>query len=230
MSAITAITAQDTVGVTAVHPVPSDVVVAQIEAVVRDMGVDAAKTGMLLSAGIVKAVAAAIEALKIPFVVVDPVMIAKSGERLLQEDAASAIRTELLPRAYVVTPNRVEAEVLADMPIRSMEEAREAARRIHRFGPSAVVVKGGHFEGPEIVDLLFDGQEFFEFRGPRIDSPHTHGTGCTFAAALAAALALGRPLGDATQSAKSYVEQAVRHSLRIGRGHGPLDHFWKGRE
>jgi hydroxymethylpyrimidine/phosphomethylpyrimidine kinase len=139
LSAITAITAQDTVGVTAVHPVPSDVVVAQIEAVARDIGVDAAKTGMLLSAAIVKAVAAAIEAWRIPFVVVDPVMIAKSGARLLQEDAASAIRTELLPRADVVTPNRVEAEVLADMPIRSMEEAREAARRIRRFGRRSTI-------------------------------------------------------------------------------------------
>lgn len=228
LSAITAITAQNTVGVTAVHPVPSDIVVAQIEAVVGDIGVDAAKTGMLLSAAIVEAVAASIQALDIPFVVVDPVMIAKSGDRLLDEEAVSAIKMELLRRAYVVTPNRAEAEVLADMPIRSIEDAREAARRIHRLGPSAVVVKGGHFTGPEIVDLLFDGRQFLEFRGPRIDSPNTHGTGCTFAAALAAALALGQRLAEATQSAKSYVEHSIRHGLQIGRGHGPLDHFWRG--
>jgi hydroxymethylpyrimidine/phosphomethylpyrimidine kinase len=227
-SAITAVTAQNTVGVTGVVALSTDIITLQIEAVAGDIGADAVKTGMLATAAIVEAVAAAIDTLELPSVVVDPVMIAKSGDRLLEDDAVAAIRAELLRRALVVTPNIPEAEILAGMTIASQADAREAARRILAFGPGAVLVKGGHLDGPEVVDLLYDGREFHEFRGPRIDSRNTHGTGCTFSAALAANLALGRPLRDAVDRSKSYVANAIRHGLAIGHGHGPLDHFWNG--
>ncbi len=227
-SAITAITAQNTVGVTSVLPLPSDIVTAQIEAIAGDIGADAVKIGMLASAAIVEAVAAAIDTLELPQVVLDPVMVSKSGDTLLEEEAVAAMRTELLRRALVVTPNAREAEVLAGMTIGSLEEAREAAHRIHRMGAAAVVVKGGHLPGAEAVDLLFDGREAIEFRAPRVDTRNTHGTGCTFAAAVAANLALGLPLRDAVDRAKRYVTGAIANGLTIGHGHGPVDHFWRG--
>lgn len=227
-SAIAAVTAQNTLGVTSFMALPSDLIIAQMEAVASDIGVDATKTGMLANAAIVEAVAAAIDDLELPRVVVDPVMIAKSGDRLLEEEAVSAIRAELLRRAYVVTPNAPEAEVLAGIAVRTIADAREAARRIHKLGPSAVVVKGGHLDTPEVVDLLFDGRAFTEFTGPRVASRNSHGSGCTFAAALTANLAIGYPLVEATRRAKDYVVGAIRHGLPIGRGHGPMDHFWNG--
>ncbi|MFN7915955.1 MAG: bifunctional hydroxymethylpyrimidine kinase/phosphomethylpyrimidine kinase [Vicinamibacterales bacterium] len=228
-SAITAITAQNTVGVIAAQALPADLVTAQIEAVASDIHVSATKTGMLASAAIVEAVAAAISDLQLPLVVVDPVMVAKSGDRLLDEDALTAIRGELLRRALVVTPNIPEAEVLSGLPIASLEDAKAAAKKIHAFGPTAVVVKGGHAPGDELVDLLFDGRTFHEFRTVRIDTRNTHGTGCTFASAIAARLALGDPLVAAVGAAQAYVAGAIRHGLAIGHGHGPLDHFWNSR-
>jgi len=225
-SAITAITAQNTVGVTAVHVLPADLVTAQIEAVASDIHVSATKIGMLATAAIVESVAAAIAELQLPLVVVDPVMIAKSGDRLLDEDALTAIRQELLPRSLVVTPNIPEAEALSGLPIASLDDRKEAARRIRKLGPSAVVIKGGHGHGPELVDLLFDGREFHEFKTARIDTRNTHGTGCTFASAIAAHLAMGIGIVDAVGSAQAYVAGAIRHGLAIGHGHGPLDHFW----
>jgi len=225
-SAITAITAQNTVGVTAVHALPADLVIAQIEAVASDIHVAATKIGMLATAAIVEAVAATIAELQLPLVVVDPVMIAKSGAALLDEDAVAALRQELLPRALVVTPNIPEAEALSGRSIASLDGRKDAARRIHEFGPSAVVIKGGHGGGSELVDLLFDGRNFHEFRTERIDTRNTHGTGCTFASAVAARLALGDQLVDAVRSAQAYVGGAIRHGLPIGHGHGPLDHFW----
>jgi len=225
-SAITAITAQNTIGVTAVHAVPADVVIAQIEAVASDIHIAATKTGMLVTAAIVEAVAATIAELQLPLVVVDPVMVSKSGAALLDDDAVTALRRELLPRALVVTPNIPEAEALSGRSIASLDEAKDAARRIHAFGPSAVVIKGGHGGGNELVDLLFDGRTFHEFRTARIDTRNTHGTGCTFASAVAARLALGDELVDAVRSAQTYVAGAIRHGLAIGHGHGPLDHFW----
>lgn len=227
-SAITAVTAQNTMGVTGFFTLPSDIIVAQMEAVASDIGVDAVKTGMLATAAVVEAVAAAITDLELPHVVVDPVMIAKSGDRLLEEEAVSAIRTELLRRAFVVTPNAPEAEILAGIAVRTPADAREAARRILKLGPAAVLVKGGHLDTEEIVDLLYDGQRFIEMRGPRLESRNSHGSGCTFAAALAANLALGRPLVEAAQLARDYVVGAIRHGLPIGRGRGPMDHFWNG--
>jgi len=226
-SALTAITAQNTVGVTAIHALAADLVTAQIEAVATDIGVDAVKTGMLANAAIVEAVAAAIESLELPRVVVDPVMIAKSGDALLEPEAVAALRTKLLPLALVVTPNVPEAEALADMTIPTAKEARRAARRIRDLGPQAVVVKGGHLDGDEIVDVFWDGHELVEFRGPRVTSTSTHGTGCTFASAIAANLALGVPLPTAVEAAKAYVAGAMRAAPPIGRGHGPLDHFWQ---
>jgi hydroxymethylpyrimidine/phosphomethylpyrimidine kinase len=226
VSAITAITAQNTVGVTAVSQVSGDIVTAQIEAVAGDIEIHATKTGMLASAAIVEAVGAAIRELDLPRVVVDPVMIAKSGDALVDEDGVRAMRAELLSRAMVVTPNIPEAEILSGSRIRSLADARDAARRIHAIGKCAVVVKGGHADGDEIVDLLFDGEGFTEFPTPRIRSRNTHGTGCTFASAIAAHLALGHSLHDATARAQAYVAGAIRHGLAIGKGHGPLDHFW----
>jgi hydroxymethylpyrimidine/phosphomethylpyrimidine kinase len=229
-SAITAITAQNTTGVTASLILPADMVTAQIEAVAADIELHATKTGMLGTAAVVEAVAAAIEELELPKVVVDPVMVAKSGDRLLDEDGVRAMCAELLPRALVVTPNIPEAEALAGHAIRSRGDLRDAVRRIHDRGRSAVIVTGGHAAGDEIIDVLFDGTDFREFPTPRIQTRNTHGTGCTFASAIAVHLALGHALADATARAQAYVIGAIRHGLAIGRGHGPLDHFWQLRE
>ncbi|MBI4486946.1 MAG: hydroxymethylpyrimidine/phosphomethylpyrimidine kinase, partial [Acidobacteria bacterium] len=160
-------------------------------------------------------------------VVVDPVMLAKSGDRLLDADGVQTLCAELLPRALAVTPNIPEAEVLSGRAIRSLEDAREAARRIQGLGCSAVIIKGGHAAGDEVVDLLYDGQIFTELRTARIITRNTHGTGCTFASAITANLALGHTLVDAVGRAQAYVAGAIRHGLAIGHGHGPLDHFWR---
>lgn len=224
--AITAVTAQNTLGVAGVEALSADMITAQIEAVASDIPVHAVKTGMLATAAIVEAVAAAIETLELPNVVVDPVMIAKSGDRLLDDEAVAAMKSELLPRALVVTPNAPEAEVLAGIRVNSLDAAREAAMRIRALGPSAVVLKGGHLPGDEAVDVLYDGRRFVEMRGPWMTTANTHGTGCTFAAALAANLALGRPLQEAAERAKQYVLGALRSGFAIGHGHGVLDHFW----
>jgi hydroxymethylpyrimidine/phosphomethylpyrimidine kinase len=229
-SAITAITAQNTVGVTAVSAVAADIVTAQIEAVAGDIELHATKTGMLASAAIVEAVGAAIDELDLPMVVVDPVMIAKSGDALVDDDGVRAMRAELLRRALVVTPNIPEAEILSGSRIRNLADAREAARRIRASSKCAVVIKGGHAAGDEIIDLLFDGDGFTELPTRRIYTRNTHGTGCTFASAIAAHLALGRSLHDATAMAQAYVAGAIRHGLAIGKGHGPLDHFWQMRQ
>lgn len=224
-SAITAITAQNTLGVTAVHTVPADIVAAQIEAVVSDIGTDAVKTGMLATAAIVEAVVAAIEELDLPSVVVDPVMVAKGGSRLLDDEAIETMRTELLPRAMAITPNAEEAAALLNDEVRTLDQARAAARRLKELGPGAVIVKGGHLDGAMAIDVLFDGVRFTELRAPRIDTTSTHGTGCTFASAIAANLALGLDLKTAAERAKSYVTEAIRRAPRIGQGHGPLGHF-----
>jgi hydroxymethylpyrimidine/phosphomethylpyrimidine kinase len=224
-SAITAITAQNTLGVTAVHTVPADIVIAQIEAIASDIGTDAVKTGMLATAAIVEAVAAAIEELDLPSVVVDPVMIAKGGAHLMDDEAIETLRTELFPRAMVITPNAGEAAALLGDEVRTVEQARAAARRLKAFGPGAVIVKGGHLGGPQAIDVLFDGVNLFELSGPRIDTTSTHGTGCTFASAVAANLALGHGLKSAAERAKRYVEESIRRAPGIGAGHGPLGHF-----
>ena len=226
-SAITALTAQNTVGVEGVHVVPDDFVTAQIEAVVSDIGCHAVKTGMLATSTIVEAVAAAVESLELPNLVVDPVMLAKSGDHLLDDEAVHAVRWTLIRLARVVTPNIPEAEVLAKMTIASVDDMKEAARRIAMLKPSAVVIKGGHLAGPEVIDLLLENGEFHEWIGPRIEGPNTHGTGCTFAAAITAHLALGLSLRDAVPRAQRYIAGAIRHAPGLGRGAGPMHHFWR---
>jgi hydroxymethylpyrimidine/phosphomethylpyrimidine kinase len=236
-SAITAVTVQSTKGVEAVAPLSADLVTAQIEAVAGDLTIDATKIGMLATAAIVEAVAAAIEELELALVVVDPVLVSTSGERLLDDDGVQALCTHLFPRARVITPNVPEAEALSGVRIGSMDDAREAARRLHHMGAAAVIITGGHalrmpeHEPPaantDVVDLVFDGHAFHECRAPRIDSRHTHGTGCTFASAVAASLALGHELPEAARLAQRYVGGAIAHAPGIGHGRGPLDHFWE---
>jgi hydroxymethylpyrimidine/phosphomethylpyrimidine kinase len=237
-SAITSITAQNTLGIETAMALPADLVTAQIEAVAGDLTLHATKIGMLSNAAIVEAVAAAIAELDLPLVVVDPVLVSSGGERLLDEDGVRALCAELLPRARVVTPNIPEAEALSGRRIQSMDDAREAAKRIHDMGAAAVIITGGHgwdeatglaAAGLKVVDLLFDGQVFREFLAPRVDSRHTHGTGCTFASAVAAGLALGRELPDAAARAQQYVAGAIAHAPGIGHGRGPLNHFWERR-
>jgi hydroxymethylpyrimidine/phosphomethylpyrimidine kinase len=231
LSAITAVTAQNTLGVTASMALPADLVTAQMEAVAADVdtvpAIRATKTGMLATAAIVEAVAAAIRELELPSVVVDPVMVATSGERLLDEDGVRTLCAELVPLAMVVTPNIPEAEILSGRAIRSIEDARAAAVRIHEMGASAVVITGGHAQGNEIVDLLFDGTVFTELQIARIPSANTHGTGCTFASAIAAGLARGDSIVDATARAQAYVGGAIAHGFAGGKGRGPLNHFWQ---
>ena len=231
-SAVTAITAQNTLGVTAWEPVSTDLVIAQIEALAGDLPPDAVKTGMLATAAIVEAVAATIEALDLPQLVVDPVMIAKGGDRLLHQDAVAAIKAHLLKLAEVVTPNIPEAEALSGVSIASEKDMFEAAIRIRQLGPRVVIVKGGHLDpaatGGDVVDLvLYGGDEVFTVRGPRIETRHTHGTGCTFASAIAAQLALGQAIEEAVRWARAYLEGAIRQAPQLGAGHGPLNHFWR---
>jgi hydroxymethylpyrimidine/phosphomethylpyrimidine kinase len=228
-SAITAVTAQNTLGVTATEPLEADLVTAQIEAVVSDIGVDAAKTGMLPTSAIVEAVAAAVQDLDIPFLVVDPVIVATSGDRLVDEEAVGAMRAELLRRAFLVTPNIPEAEALAGIQIRTGQDLREAARLISDLGAKRVLITGGHVLSGEITDLLFESGAYTEFRLPRVASGEMHGTGCTFAASIAANLALGRSLPRAIPLAQRYVSGGIRHSPGLGRGHGLIDHFWTNR-
>jgi hydroxymethylpyrimidine/phosphomethylpyrimidine kinase len=223
-SAITAVTAQNSVAVLDWVALEPRMVVAQIEAVASDMDVAAVKTGMLATAAIVCAVAETIARLRLPHLVVDPVMVAKSGDRLLDRDAETAYRERLLPLATVVTPNLPEAEALLGRPVRTLVEMREAARALREMGPRSVVVKGGHLEG-DAVDVFWDGERLEDLPAPRIATKNTHGTGCTYSAAIAARLALGEPLLDAVRGAKAYLTEAIRRSYSVGRGHGPVDHL-----
>jgi len=225
-SAITAVTAQNTQGIEDVMPLGADAVTAQIEAVAGDITLHATKTGMLANAAIVEAVAAAIDSLELPLVVVDPVLVSSDGRRLLDADGEQALRLELLRRARVVTPNIPEAEALSGVRIHSLQDAREAARRIHDMGPRAVIVTGGHASGDRVIDLLFDGHATHEIAAERVEAPGTHGTGCTYASAVAAALALGLALTDAARDAQQFVGGALRERITIGRGRPLLNHFW----
>ncbi|HRI88879.1 MAG TPA: bifunctional hydroxymethylpyrimidine kinase/phosphomethylpyrimidine kinase [Candidatus Hydrogenedentes bacterium] len=226
MSAITSVTAQNTVGVAGVHDVPAAFVARQIEMVVEDIGVDAAKTGMLSNAEIVLAVADAVKRLGIGNLVVDPVMVAKSGDALLQTEAQHALKSALLPLAHVVTPNLPEAEALTGEKIADMEGMKAAAVALYAMGPRHVVIKGGHLAGAEAIDLLYDGVAFQTFSASRIDTKNTHGTGCTFSAAIAALLAKGHSVVASVEGAKAYLTKAIRHALPLGKGHGPLMHHW----
>lgn len=226
MSALTAITAQNTLGVHGVYPMTPAAVEAQIEAIGQDMGTDALKTGMLFSGEIIQSAARGIEKFGWKKVIVDPVMIAKGGASLLQEEAIRAMKEYLIPLAMVITPNIPEAEVLTNMSIRSLDDRKQAAGKLHRLGVKNVVIKGGHAEGgEELIDLLYDGKDFFYFTSKRIVTENTHGTGCTFAAAITAELAKGQTVKEAVETAVSYVHAAIEMDLKIGKGHGPTNHW-----
>jgi hydroxymethylpyrimidine/phosphomethylpyrimidine kinase len=228
MSALTAITAQNTLGVQGVFEVPADFVARQIDSVMDDIGADAWKTGMLSNAGIIRVVAERARRYGVERLVIDPVMVAKSGDLLLQAEARDALIGELVPLAYVITPNHHEAQVLTGIEIHTLADMREAAAAIHRMGARYALVKGGHLPQEEdAVDVLYDGDEFAEFRAPRIPTANTHGTGCTFASAIAAGLAKGNDVRMAVDAAKAYLTAALRAAveLNIGQGHGPLNHF-----
>ncbi len=223
-SAITAVTAQSSTGVTSWAPVDPALVAAQIEAVAGDMRVAATKTGMLGSAAVVAAVAAAARRLPLGPLVVDPVMVARSGDRLLAPEAERAYRDELFPLATLVTPNLHEAEVLLGRPVRDVEAMRAAARDLRALGPRAVLVKGGALPG-DATDVFFDGGRMVDLAQPRVETPNTHGTGCTLSAAVAARLALGDELLDAVRGARAYLTEALRRSYAVGRGRGCVDHL-----
>jgi hydroxymethylpyrimidine/phosphomethylpyrimidine kinase len=226
MSAVTAITAQNTCGVSAVQAIDAEVVAAQIRAVTSDIGVDAAKTGMLFSTEIITAVVSAIRETGIRQLVVDPVMVATSGDRLLQPAAEASLRTLLFPLATVVTPNLEEAAVLVGRKLISLEDMRAAAAEIVAQGAHAVVVKGGHATTAKATDVFYDGHSMELLQSEVVETPNTHGTGCTLSAAIAAYLARGVPLVEAVRRAKTYITGALKHALSIGQGSGPVGHFW----
>lgn len=224
-SALTAVTAQNTQGVSAIHPIPVEVVQAQIEAVAGDLPPDAVKTGMLATRELVMAVAAALDRLDDTPCVVDPVMVASSGDRLLDQEAEGAVASELLPRATLVTPNLQEARLLAGMEVRSVADAHRAADRLLEAGAGAALVKGGHLEGSRAVDVLHHAGGERSWTRARLDTRHTHGTGCTLSAAAAAGLARGLPLEEAVGLAIDFVRRAMEEAPGLGSGHGPLNHF-----
>ncbi len=225
-AAITAVTAQNTVAVTRVFDLPADLVADQIEAVVSDIGADAVKVGMLANAEIIRVLAQQVRKHRLHRLVVDPVLVATSGVRLLPEEAIGALRSTLLPLATVITPNVPEAEALTELRIESLDDMRQAAEEIVGMGARSVVLKGGHRDGPAI-DVFYDGHVFRELAAPRIRTSSTHGTGCTLSAAIAAFLALGRELPDAVREAKEYLTEALEHSYPLGHGHGPVNHFYR---
>jgi len=227
-SALTAVTAQNTVAVTGIEELSPSLVGLQIDAVVSDIGVDAVKTGMLSSRSLIEVVARKLEEHRLEKTVVDPVMVAKSGARLLDPGAVDALARCLLPRAFVVTPNLPEAERLVGFPLEDENSILEAAKRIVEMGAKAALVKGGHGRGEESVDVLYYRGRFRHYRAPRIPTKNTHGTGCTFSAAIAAELALGRELEEAVERAKGYLTKALSTGLELGKGHGPLNHFPSG--
>jgi len=231
-SAITAVTAQNTERVTDVLALPPELVAAQIDAVVSDMGADATKTGMLANAAIIEVVAAKVQEHSLRSLVVDPVMVAKSGDQLLREDAVDALRELLLPLCTVLTPNHAEAEVLLRRPIATWNDVREGAKELVAMGAQTVVMKGGHLpaeavQGGPATDLFFDGEGFHEFSAARVQTTSTHGTGCTFASAIAAGLAKGESPRGAVAMAKAYVTKALQSAYPVGHGHGPVHHFFR---
>ena len=227
MSAITSVTAQNTVAVTDAFDLPISLVEAQLDAVFTDFEVASVKTGMLSSPAIVEAVAGKLREYTPPAIVVDPVMISKSKFPLLKEAAIDSLKTALIPLATVITPNVYEAELLAQQDIQNTDDAKSAAKAIAELGCHAVLVKGGHLIGSKATDVLYcDGQWTF-FEAERVETENTHGTGCTYSAAIATQLAHGKDLSDAINTAKAYITGAIQHALDIGHGHGPTNHFFK---
>ena len=224
MTVITALTAQNTLGVTAVFEVPPDFVASQFDAVASDIGVDAAKTGMLANRRIVHAVARKVREHGVSNLVVDPVMVAKSGDLLLSPEARASMLDDLIPVAALVTPNLPEAAILSGMSVNDPDDMRRAAERIRQCGVPNVLVKGGHLKD-EAMDVLYDGRDFLELTSDRIQTKNTHGTGCAYSAAIACCLGHGRPVQEAVRLAKEFVTTAIRHGLSLGRGHGPVNSY-----
>jgi hydroxymethylpyrimidine/phosphomethylpyrimidine kinase len=226
MSAITAITAQNTVGVQGIFELPVDIIEEQIKSIMSDIGTDAAKTGMLSSPEIVSTVAESIKKFNIPNIVVDPVMVAKSGDALLSENARMVMKENLLPLATVITPNLFEAEAILGETIKTIDDMKSAAVELKKIGCKWVVVKGGHLTGgKEAIDVVYNGKNFYLLSSPFVQTKNTHGTGCTFSSAIAAGLAKGSKPLDAIQKAKEYISKAIESSLSIGKGHGPTNHL-----
>lgn len=230
-SAITAVTVQNTLGVEAVHPIPIDILRGQIDAVLSDIGADAIKIGMLHSAEVVDVVAEMIQKYNLSNVVLDPVMVSTSGHRLIEESAIEHLRKVLIPLARVITPNLPEAEILAGVKINSAEEFPAVARQLSQGGKVSVLLKAGHLTDQRVVDIFYNAEDdtITELPSERIDTPNTHGTGCTLSSALAATIAQGLPLTEAARAAKDYIDSAIRSGAEysIGHGHGPVNHFWR---
>lgn len=226
-SALTCVTSQNTQGVTRVDALPAEAVVAQIEAVVSDIGVQATKTGMLLNKEIINAVALSVKTLGLENLVVDPVMVSRTGAQLIDDEAVTSLRDVLIPMAAIVTPNRYEAQILSGLEIKSLDDMQAAAQRIHQLGARAILVKGGGMTGDlRGVDVWFDGTALCTLTTEQVETSNTHGTGCTLSSAIAANLALGKDLLSAVHSAKDYVTTALKYALDIGQGTGPVGHFF----
>ncbi|WP_226670616.1 bifunctional hydroxymethylpyrimidine kinase/phosphomethylpyrimidine kinase [Metabacillus litoralis] len=226
MTAITAVTAQNTLGVQGVYPVSVEGLKTQIESIASDLNPDAIKTGMLFNAEMITLVSQKVRDYNWENLIVDPVMVAKGGQSLLLEEAVEALITSLLPLAKVITPNIPEAEVLTSMEIVTLDQRKAAAKKLHTLGAKNVIIKGGHDSSREtVVDLLFDGQYFEEFTGPRKGTKHTHGTGCTYAAAITAEISKGKSVSEAVTTAKAFIQAAIEDELGFGSGHGPTNHW-----
>lgn len=227
LSVITSLTAQNTVSVDSIHDLPVDFVADQLDAVLQDIGCDAVKIGMLSNSDIIECVADKLSAYNVENIVLDPVMISKGGSRLLREDAVYTLIQKLIPLSLVITPNMQEAEALTGISVSCMDDMKKTAEKLHGLGCSNVLVKGGHLEdGDYSVDILYDGNEFHEFSERRITTKNTHGTGCTYSSSICAGLAKGHSLIDSVKDAKSYTTKAIANSLDLGKGHGPLMHYW----
>jgi len=231
MSVLTAITAQNTLGVQGIHPVPDEMIARQIRSVFDDMGADVIKTGMLHSSGVIQTISRTLSGYSLPPLVVDPVMVATSGDKLLEDEAVQTMIEVMLPMATLITPNRPEAELILGTKISTFDQARQAAKDLAQTGAGAVLLKGGHASEKEVLDLLYLPQkdELVEMSFPRLDTNNTHGTGCTLASAIAAWLARGLPLKEATRKGLQYTHQAIEKGApyRLGKGHGPVHHFYQ---
>ena len=226
MSVLTSITAQNTCGVAAVFHLPPSIIEAQLDAIFSDIPVAVAKTGMLGTSDIVTTVSRRLAKQHMKYLVIDPVMVAKGGQPLLDQDAIAILKAELLPQASLLTPNIYEAEILSGMSIKTLADVRAAAKFIYQLGCKHVLIKGGHLSEQPGTDLLYDGRFFRMYKTEFIQTSTTHGTGCTFASAIAAHLAKGKTISDAIEAAKHYTTEAIRHGLALGKGHGPTDHFY----
>ena len=226
MSVLTSITAQNTCGVTSVFHLPPTIIESQLEAIFTDIPVSTVKTGMLATPEIILTVCTQLSAQKIKHLVLDPVMVAKGGHPLLEEEGISSLKSHLCPQAFLITPNIYEAQILSGLTIQTIADARAAAKVIHQLGCQHVLIKGGHLQEQPGTDLLYDGRFFRMYKGEYIQTQNTHGTGCTLASAISAYLAKGKSIADAIEAAKTYTTEAIRHGFTLGQGHGPTDHFY----